>query len=123
MDRRQCAESYPRETEKSCIRFRAVQATTRRRRARTRAGSFSSTQFYVIRFRAQSSTMRKKNIMRSGWRFMNILKGTDKVRLACLVLAALGVFASSASAEQLTIEIKDYAAMPMTGAVDGTTNI
>ena len=54
---------------------------------------------------------------------MNTDNGIDKIRLVCLVLVALGVSASSASAEQLTIEIKDYAAMPMTGAVDGTTNI
>jgi hypothetical protein len=42
-------------------------------------------------------------------------------RLACLGFAAL--VASSGSAEQLTLEIKDYATMPMTGMVDGTTNI
>src|SRR6266436_2338108 len=48
---------------------------------------------------------------------------TGKIHLACLVFATLGVFAASGSAEQLTLEIKDYATMPMTGMVDGTTNI
>src|SRR5437868_4429077 len=48
---------------------------------------------------------------------------TDMIRVACLVFAAFGTCIPARSAEQLTLEIRDYATMPMTGEVDGTTNI
>jgi hypothetical protein len=40
------------------------------------------------------------------------------LRIACLAIA----LTMAASAQQLTLEIKDFATMPMTGAVDGVSN-
>ena len=42
--------------------------------------------------------------------------------LAALVVAACGLCAATASAQQLTLELKDYATFPITGAVDKPTN-
>ena len=42
--------------------------------------------------------------------------------LAALVVAACTLCAATASAQQLTLELKDYATLPITGAVDKPTN-
>ena len=43
-----------------------------------------------------------------------------KVFLGLLLLAGLALF--GATAPEITIEIKDFAALPITGAVDGVGN-
>src|SRR5260221_6565876 len=54
------------------------------------------------------------------------MKGSSGGRKLRIVNAGLGVFVCIAcafpAAPELTIQIKDYAAMPITGAVDGATN-
>ena len=48
--------------------------------------------------------------------------GGPHVRLRCAVLVLASVVCGLAASPELTIEIKDYATMPMTGAVDGPGN-
>ena len=43
-------------------------------------------------------------------------------RIACLILVA-GVASQAGTAPDVTLEIRDYATMPMTGAVDGKGQI
>jgi hypothetical protein len=41
-------------------------------------------------------------------------------RLAFRAVALAGLFITAAAAQQITLELKDFLTLPMTGAVDGT---
>src|SRR6266542_3144798 len=47
------------------------------------------------------------------------MRHVNRFGIVCFVLTLIAVLPAAASAQQLTLEIKDYIAMPITGAFDG----